>query len=67
MPFTRLSRTDATQWVILLCPIMFNNIQYYALFIFAACNALAIPIVWALYPESNQRTLEVSLFANSVL
>lgn len=28
------------------------------LHIFGACNILAIPIVWALYPESNQRTLE---------
>ena len=28
------------------------------LFIFAACNILTIPMVYALYPESNQRTLE---------
>ncbi|KAJ6146202.1 hypothetical protein N7497_008184 [Penicillium chrysogenum] len=28
------------------------------LYVFAASNVIAIPMVWALYPESNQRTLE---------
>lgn len=28
------------------------------LYIFGVCNVLSIPMVWALYPESNQRTLE---------
>lgn len=37
---------------------MFNAISEYTLFIFAACNILTLPMVWALYPESNQRTLE---------
>ena len=37
---------------------MFNNIQEKTYYIYAACNAITIPIVWALYPESNQRTLE---------
>lgn len=45
-------------WLTLLCPVMFNAIAEYTLFIFAACNILTIPMVWALYPESNQRTLE---------
>ena len=45
-------------WLTLLCPVMFKNIQGYTLFIFGACNVLSIPMVWALYPESNQRTLE---------
>ncbi|KAH8653343.1 general substrate transporter [Xylariales sp. PMI_506] len=45
-------------WLTLLCPVMFNAIGENTLHIFAACNILAIPIVWALYPESNQRTLE---------
>ena len=37
---------------------MFDAIGENTLHIFGACNFLAIPIVWALYPESNQRTLE---------
>jgi hypothetical protein len=37
---------------------MFNAIGEKTLYIFGACNFVAIPIVWALYPESNQRTLE---------
>lgn len=45
-------------WLTLLCPVMFNAISEYTLFIFAACNIVTIPMVWALYPETNQRTLE---------
>ncbi|KAK8022113.1 hypothetical protein PG993_012880, partial [Apiospora rasikravindrae] len=45
-------------WLTLLCPVMFDAIGENTLHIFGACNVLAIPIVWALYPESNQRTLE---------
>lgn len=45
-------------WLTLLCPVMFNAIGEKTLYIFGACNIVAIPIVWALYPESNQRTLE---------
>lgn len=45
-------------WLTLLCPVMFSHIGENTLHIFAACNILAIPMVWALYPESNQRTLE---------
>lgn len=37
---------------------MFAALGYNTLFIFAACNIITIPMVWALYPESNQRTLE---------
>jgi hypothetical protein len=46
---------------------MFNVIGENTLHIFGACNFLAIPLVWALYPESNQRTLEEMdlLFASS--
>jgi len=42
----------------LLCPVMFAALGEKTLYIFAACNAITIPMVWALYPESNQRTLE---------
>lgn len=45
-------------WLTLLCPVMFSAIGEYTLFIFAACNIITIPMVWALYPETNQRTLE---------
>ena len=37
---------------------MFSNIGEKTLYIFGICNAISIPIVWALYPETNQRTLE---------
>jgi hypothetical protein len=37
---------------------MFNNIGEKTLYIFAISNVITIPMVWALYPESNQRTLE---------
>ncbi|SPO04188.1 related to sugar transport protein STP1 [Cephalotrichum gorgonifer] len=45
-------------WLTLLCPVMFSAIGENTLHIFGACNVLSIPMVWALYPESNQRTLE---------
>ena len=37
---------------------MFSSIGEKTLYIFGICNVLSIPIVWALYPETNQRTLE---------
>jgi len=37
---------------------MFKAIGEKTLYIFAACNAITIPMVWAFYPETNQRTLE---------
>lgn len=45
-------------WLTLLCPVMFNAIGEKTLYIFAISNVITIPMVWALYPESNQRTLE---------
>lgn len=30
-------------------------------YIFGAANVITIPMVWALYPETNQRTLEVTM------
>ncbi|KIW37495.1 uncharacterized protein PV06_10533 [Exophiala oligosperma] len=45
-------------WLTLLCPVMFQALGEKTLYIFAACNAITIPMVWALYPETNQRTLE---------
>ncbi|KAL8894518.1 MAG: hypothetical protein Q9207_008487, partial [Kuettlingeria erythrocarpa] len=37
---------------------MFKNISEKTFYVFGACNFISIPIVWAFYPESNQRTLE---------
>ena len=37
---------------------MFQRLEEKVFYIFGAVNALTLPIVWALYPESNQRTLE---------
>ncbi|KAK2739396.1 hypothetical protein FQN55_009469 [Onygenales sp. PD_40] len=45
-------------WLTLLCPVMFEAIGEKTLYIFAISNVITIPMVWALYPESNQRTLE---------
>ncbi|KAJ5296867.1 multicopper oxidase [Penicillium atrosanguineum] len=45
-------------WLTLLCPVMFEAIGEKTLYVFAASNVITIPMVWALYPESNQRTLE---------
>ncbi|MCJ1475719.1 hypothetical protein MMC13_004382 [Lambiella insularis] len=45
-------------WTVLLLPTMFAALNEKALYVFGAVNVLTIPIVWALYPETNQRTLE---------
>lgn len=45
-------------WLTLLCPVMFSAIQQNALYIFGAVNFLSIIMVWAVYPETANRTLE---------
>ena len=45
-------------WTVLLLPTMFNHLNEKALYVFGAVNVATIVIVWALYPETNQRTLE---------
>lgn len=37
---------------------MFSSLNEKTLYIFGICNVFTIPMVWALYPETNQRTLE---------
>jgi hypothetical protein len=37
---------------------MFNSIHENTLHVFAAINFLSIPLVWAFYPETANRTLE---------
>ncbi|KAK4698355.1 hypothetical protein P7C70_g7926, partial [Phenoliferia sp. Uapishka_3] len=45
-------------WCTLLVPIMFANLQETALYIFGACNIVAIIAVYLFYPETANRTLE---------
>ncbi|KII90241.1 hypothetical protein PLICRDRAFT_108340 [Plicaturopsis crispa FD-325 SS-3] len=45
-------------WLTLLNPVMFNRIGENTLHIFGVINFLSIPMVWAFYPESANRTLE---------
>lgn len=45
-------------WCTLLLPTIFSALAEKTLYIFGGVNAFAILVVWALYPETNQRTLE---------
>ena len=45
-------------WCTLLLPTIFNKLDEKTLYIFGGVNVLSIVVVWALYPETNQRTLE---------
>lgn len=45
-------------WLMMLNPVMFDALQEKTLYIFGACNFGAIVMVWALYPETANRTLE---------
>lgn len=43
---------------VLLLPTIFSALNEKTLYIFGGVNFFCILMVWALYPESNQRTLE---------
>jgi hypothetical protein len=45
-------------WLTLLNPVMFSAIGENTLHIFGAVNFLTIPLVYAFYPETANRTLE---------
>lgn len=45
-------------WCVLLLPTIFDRLNEKTLYIFCAVNIISIVVVWAIYPESNQRTLE---------
>lgn len=45
-------------WLTLLVPVMIASINEKTFYIFAACNVVSIPIVYCLYPETANRTLE---------
>ena len=42
----------------MLLPTIFKKIGGNTMYIFGGVNLLSLVIVWALYPETNQRTLE---------
>ena len=43
---------------VLLLPTIFARLNEKTLYIFGGVNVLSIIVVWAFYPETNQRTLE---------
>ena len=43
---------------VLLLPTIFAKLEEKTLYLFGAVNVVTIVVVWALYPETNQRTLE---------
>ncbi|KAK3652469.1 hypothetical protein LTR56_005180 [Elasticomyces elasticus] len=45
-------------WCVLLLPTIFAALNEKTLYIFGGVNVLSIIVVWAFYPETNQRTLE---------
>jgi len=45
-------------WCVLLLPTIFERLGPNTLYIFGGVNIFSILVVWALYPETNQRTLE---------
>ncbi|KAK4692494.1 hypothetical protein P7C71_g4726, partial [Lecanoromycetidae sp. Uapishka_2] len=45
-------------WTVLLLPTIFAKLNEKTLYLFGAVNIFTIVMVWALYPETNQRTLE---------
>ncbi|KAK5723047.1 hypothetical protein LTR17_014008 [Elasticomyces elasticus] len=51
------SLADDRLWVLLL-PTIFAALNEKTLYIFGGVNVLSIIVVWAFYPETNQRTLE---------
>ncbi|RMY16361.1 hypothetical protein D0868_00355 [Hortaea werneckii] len=54
--WTRVSLLTDTQ--VLLLPTIFERLNEKTLYVFGGVNIFAIIVVWAFYPESNQRTLE---------
>jgi len=43
---------------VLLLPTIFKKLDEKTLYLFGAVNAFTLVMVWALYPETNQRSLE---------
>lgn len=49
---------ELTDHQVLLLPTIFERLNEKTLYVFGGVNIFAIGVVWAFYPESNQRTLE---------
>ncbi|KAL9099071.1 MAG: hypothetical protein Q9163_005373 [Psora crenata] len=45
-------------WLTLMLPIVFKALGEKTYYIFGIANVITLPMVYCLYPESNQRTLE---------
>lgn len=45
-------------WLSLLLPVCFEKIGEKTYYLFGIANFISIPIIYCLYPETNQRTLE---------
>ena len=59
LPPCKHSKANAIiKFQVLLLPTIFEALNEKTLYLFGAVNAATIVIVWALYPETNQRTLE---------
>ena len=57
-PINQINSSPLTQYQTLLLPVCFANIKEKTYYLFGIANVLSIPMVYCLYPESNQRTLE---------
>lgn len=45
-------------WLTLILPVIFKAFEEKTYYIFGIANVITLPMVYCLYPESNQRTLE---------
>lgn len=45
-------------WLTLILPVVFKALGQKTYYIFGIANVITLPMVYCLYPESNQRTLE---------
>lgn len=45
-------------FIVMITPVLIDNIGWGTYLFFAALNAIFFPIVWWFYPETSQRTLE---------
>ena len=45
-------------WLTLVLPVIFKALEQKTYYIFGIANVITLPMVYCLYPESNQRTLE---------
>ncbi|KAJ3939223.1 uncharacterized protein N0V96_010669 [Colletotrichum fioriniae] len=53
-----VSGVNNITYMVLLLPTIFEKLNEKTLYLFGAVNFVSLVVVWALYPESNQRTLE---------